>query len=262
MTPHIFIVPGLYEGPAPFDSFVQHLQQEGYPQIHIAKIASLGTSSDREEGIVTLNDDIASIKNELVPFIANTGDDGVVLVVHSAGGFLGSGAMEGLSSTSHRASGRRGGISQLICFTAALLPVGAEHQPLPFMKFNVGILECLKYQRNDADSIQDERTTQSLANPDLLFHDLPESEATKWKSRLPHHPGTGRDQVIEYAGWQDVSVDCIVANLDQVIPRALQEQFASAAKAKVHHIEAGHMAQLSQPADLSCIVAGAIKAAQ
>lgn len=79
---------------------------------------------------------------------------------------------------------------------------------------------------------------------------------------MSHHPGKGWDQVIEYAGWQDVPVDYIVADLDQVIPRQLQEQFASAAHAKVHHIEAGHMAQLSQPAELSRIVAGAIKAAQ
>lgn len=141
MTPHIFIVPGLYEGPAPFETFVEHLRQEGYPHIHIAKIASLGTSSDREEGIVTLNDDIASIRDELVPFVGNAEENGVVLVVHSAGGFLGSGAMEGLSSASYRVFARKGGISQLICLTTALLPVGAEHQPLPFMKFNVGILE-------------------------------------------------------------------------------------------------------------------------
>ena len=137
MKPHIFIVPGLYEGAAPFDSLVKFLRQDGYTSIHIAKIASLDTTSDREGGMITMSDDTASIRSELVSFVENAGDNNVVVLVHSAGGFLGTGAMEGLSADDHGASGRKGGISQLICFTAALLPVGFEHHPLPFMKFNV-----------------------------------------------------------------------------------------------------------------------------
>ena len=103
---------------------------------------------------------------------------------------------------------------------------------------------------------------QSLVDPSLFFHDLPASEAEKWKSRLLSHPGDGWDKTVQYAGWQDVPVDYIVADLDRCIPSQLQEQFASAAKARVHHIQAGHMAQLSQPEELGRIITSAIRIAE
>ncbi len=60
----------------------------------------------------------------------------VVLVMHSAGGFLGSAAIEGLSRQEREGKGkRRGGVTKLIFLCAGIAPVGHVHGDLPFMDF-------------------------------------------------------------------------------------------------------------------------------
>jgi pimeloyl-ACP methyl ester carboxylesterase len=80
---------------------------------------------------------------------------------------------------------------------------------------------------------------------DVLFHDVADKE--KWTSVLKPQPAKGWDMTTEYCGWMHVPSVYIVADDDQVIPKAVQEHFASVANSEVKHITTGHMVSLSKP---------------
>ncbi len=63
----------------------------------------------------------------------------VVLVAHSAGGFLGAGAIEGLGLKDRVGRGKRGGVERIVFLCAGLAPEGYVHERLPFMDFDVRI---------------------------------------------------------------------------------------------------------------------------
>lgn len=78
-----------------------------------------------------MRDDEAAIHSVVKKLIEEETD--VVMVLHSAGGFLGSAAIEGLG----RKEGRKGGVVKLVFLCAGIAKVGHEHKPLPFMDLEV-----------------------------------------------------------------------------------------------------------------------------
>lgn len=56
----------------------------------------------------------------------------VLLVLHSAGRFLGSKAIEGLGAKAHAAKGLKGGVVGIVFLAGAVAPEGFTHVPLPF----------------------------------------------------------------------------------------------------------------------------------
>ncbi|KAI8183532.1 FAD-dependent monooxygenase azaH [Colletotrichum sp. SAR 10_86] len=235
----IFIVPGLYESIATFGPLVDELKKAGYPSIHVGTIISGGTSSKREPRGLTIADDTQGIRTELEPFVDRCGSDGVILVLHSAGGFIGAGAMKGLTQSAYEDEAKRGGIRQIVGITAAFLPVGFEHRPLPFMKIDKG--------------------TQGPVDDMAFFNDMSAEAAKPWIDEFVHHPAHGWGTKIEYAGWHDVPVDYIICERDQIIPMQMQETVAAGAEAKVYRLDAGHMAQLSRTKELANLIVEAIR---
>ena len=55
----------------------------------------------------------------------------IIMVLHSAGGFLGSNAIEGLST---RSLGSKRAVRHMVFLTAALYPEGFNFGPLPFFE--------------------------------------------------------------------------------------------------------------------------------
>ena len=125
-TPTILVVPGLWEGQEPFEALSSQLASYGY-KVHVAKCPSTGT---RSPGNPSMSDDIVAIREELKDLVNKNVE--VVLVLHSAGGFLGSNAMEGFPIKDRKAKGLKGGVRGIIFITAGLLPEGVRHGPLPF----------------------------------------------------------------------------------------------------------------------------------
>ena len=78
---------------------------------------------------------IAKISKHLLPLV-DAGRD-VVLVMHSASGFLGSAAVEGLSKSQRSKQRKKGGVAHLIFVTAAVMPEGHVHERLPFFVIDV-----------------------------------------------------------------------------------------------------------------------------
>jgi Alpha/beta hydrolase family len=131
MASTILFVPGLWEGPSVFDSLSSLLAADGF-NTEVASLPSTGTISP---GNPTMKDDIAAIRQRLVPLVSR--GDNVLLVLHSAGGFLGSEAMQGLDVKQRRERGEKGGVVGIVFLTAGLIPEGFPHQTPPFWVIEV-----------------------------------------------------------------------------------------------------------------------------
>lgn len=123
MAPVVLLVPGFWEGPTVFEKVTSVLKSNGVAA-EVATLASTGTTSP---GNPTMKDDIAAVRAH-IETILGRGDD-VLLALHSAGGFLGSEAMQGLDKSSR---GNQPGVVSIVFLAGAIFPEGYQHQPLPF----------------------------------------------------------------------------------------------------------------------------------
>ena len=90
MAPVIFIVPGLWEGPEVFEPLKKSLEASGLT-VHVSELVSTGTTA--AEGL-TVDHDRAAIARDLAGVVERARQDGVIVFLHSAGGFLCCDAME------------------------------------------------------------------------------------------------------------------------------------------------------------------------
>ena len=143
MAPYIFIVPGIYEGPGAFEPLVKALNQKGCQNIFTTKLVSTGTTG-HDRPAVNMDSDIEHIGKDLSRVVEEAGSNGVVAVCHSAGGFLGGGAIKGLSAPARKEAGKQGGVVKFVFLTAAVLPEGTKHSDAPWMTYDVsfGRLLC------------------------------------------------------------------------------------------------------------------------
>lgn len=142
MAPTVLFVPGLWEGPTVFEKVVSLLKTSEV-SAEVATLRSTGTTSPGNPG---MKDDIAAIRVHINTMLAR-GED-VLLVLHSAGGFLGSEAMQGLDK---RTRGEKPGVVGIVFLAAAVFPEGYQHQPLPFAVVEVRVLRIQKLTRNHAN---------------------------------------------------------------------------------------------------------------
>ena len=131
--PDIVFVPGFWEGPEAFDGPAEQLRDAGYV-VHSATLLSTGVPYSTEPKSPGLKDDIAHIRSFVSALVRP--DREILMVPHSAGGFLGSGAVEGLTTASRQKEGLKGGVSHIAFLTAGVLPEGALHPDLPFVEKN------------------------------------------------------------------------------------------------------------------------------
>lgn len=132
--PTIVLIPGLWEGPIVFSSLARALSSPPHslPTLSVT-LPSTGTTSP---GNGTLQADVRAIRAQIEPLITAGRD--VVLVMHSAGGFLGCNAVEGWArGAARRRQGAEGGVVRLVFLAAGLLPEGEVHGDLPFMQKDV-----------------------------------------------------------------------------------------------------------------------------
>jgi hypothetical protein len=73
-----------------------------------------------------MGDGIAAIQDDLAKVVDEAGSEWIVLVVHSASGFIGSKAMEGLAAPARRLAVREGGIFKIVFIAAGVALEGAD----------------------------------------------------------------------------------------------------------------------------------------
>ena len=130
----LVFVPGLWEGTSVFELLREILAKASPPIIdcYSAPLRSTGTTSP---GNPNLKQDVDGIRVVLEPLVK--AGKRVVIVAHSAGGFLGSEAVEGLEVGGKNTGGNGGGVEKMFFIAAALFRAGYEHRDLPFMDFQV-----------------------------------------------------------------------------------------------------------------------------
>ncbi|TVY51858.1 hypothetical protein LCER1_G008672 [Lachnellula cervina] len=223
MTPTILFVPGLWEGPTPFERVISLLKSQGYPA-EITELVSTGTTSP---GNPSMLDDIAAIRLAVQKLVEEEEKD-VILVVHSVAGMLGPCAIEGLGSKARSDAGLKGGVRKMVFLAAAVTPEGFTHTPLPFFKYDGGAMYC-----KDPEP--------------LLFNDFDAVATEKWVKVLKSQPAAGWDDTVTYSGWREVPSVFLVCEKDAVLTEAMQLGFAQLAGSQVFRCAAGHMVQISMP---------------
>ncbi|RBA15801.1 hypothetical protein FPRO05_12408 [Fusarium proliferatum] len=186
----------------------------------------------------TMDDDIAKIVKDLTPVVEEAGEEGVVAVMHSAGGFIGSGALKGLTCKARQDVGRTGGVKKIVFIAAGVAPEGFEQGPMDFFDY---------HESNGTQSCKDPRN--------LLYSDFSDEEVNKWLPGLQHQADRGWATKLQYCGWREVPSVYIICDGDKILPAELQERFARLAGSEIVRIGAGHMVQLSQTEKVADIVA-------
>ncbi|GKZ23632.1 hypothetical protein AbraIFM66951_009910 [Aspergillus brasiliensis] len=228
MPPTILFVPGFWEGPKVFTPVCDLLQAAGF-KTDVCTLPSTGTTSP---GNPSMADDIAAVRDHLKRIVQREED--VILLLHSAGGFLGSAAMEGLS----KSAVGQGGVVKIVFLTAAVFPEGHMHEDLPFAVVEGGAMYC--------------------AEPEvLLLSDVPESDKAEWLAELKSQPAEGWNGAVSYAGWRDVPSVYLICEVDKALPAGLQEQLANLAGSQIERCSAGHMPQISQPSRVAEVIRAA-----
>ncbi|KAK9773074.1 putative Alpha/beta hydrolase fold-1 [Seiridium cardinale] len=226
MAPTVFIVPGLWEGPAAFEPLRDILRAHGLKTF----ATSLKSTGTRAPGNPTMSDDIEGIHADFEKVVEEAGADGVIAIMHSAGGFIGSGALKGLTAPAREYEGRLGGVRKIIFIAAGIAPEGSDRFGGPFIKE------------------QDDGSAVCVDSQNSLFHDLSPKEAEGWQNRLEVHPTLDNWKVaVPYCGWKDVPSIYILCELDRLLPVHVQQMMAELAGSETVRLEAGHMAQLSRP---------------
>ncbi|KAF9692219.1 hypothetical protein EKO04_009523 [Ascochyta lentis] len=220
--PTVVIVPGFWESATGvFDETVAKLQEQGL-EVVVAELRSTGHGSS--EGI-TLDDDIIAVRGYIDPLVSEGRE--VVIAGHSAGGFIGSSAVEALTRKSRIEAGKPGGVVAFAFICAGVFPLGFTTGPLPCFDIQGEHLYC----------------ANALTN---LFNDLSGQDARFWDARLRPQPASKWDAEIRFTGYEGVKCHYLVCQQDQLLPTALQLQFAATAQAEVTTCDAGHMVMLSQ----------------
>ena len=110
----ILLIPGAFHTESAMDLLSGQLQQAGY-STHAMGLVTVNNAQ------LSIKDDIAAIRSELLdPLVEQQGRD-VVLYLHSYAGFPGSTVIEGLSKAERTAKGQAGGIIGLI-YQSAFTP--------------------------------------------------------------------------------------------------------------------------------------------
>jgi pimeloyl-ACP methyl ester carboxylesterase len=151
MMPTILIVPGLWEGPESFAPLISSLEQAGFP---VVATALLSTGS-KWPACPSMQDDINAIHARLQDTVEAAGAKGVIVVMHSAGGFIGSSAMRGLTRRARATAGKAGGIDKLVFLAAGLAPLDSDRFGGPFMvelvRAQTGLTACTFILADDLD---------------------------------------------------------------------------------------------------------------
>jgi len=237
MPPTIVFIPGLWETPAVFTSVISFLHSKGFETLTVS-LPSTGTSSP---GNPSMHDDERAIRT-IVQRLVEKEEKEVLMVCHSAGGFLGSAAIEGLSKKSIKEKEKVGGVVGIVFLSAGIVDVGYQHVTMPFMEFDreKGIMTC-------------------VSPSTTLFDDLPPALQAQWLPVLQHQPSFGWDSVTEYVGWKEVSSTYLICETDKCLPKEVQEHMAALAGSKVERCGAGHMVMLGMPERVVEVILGALK---
>lgn len=134
--PTIVLVPGAWATPAFYAQLSSNISEKGLATETVAH-----PSAGAEPPTKTLDDDVSNLRSTLQRLV-DSGED-VIVVAHSYGGLVASGAAQGLEKPVRQQEGKQGGVAMIAYMTAFVVNKGLSlidvcgGQPLPWIKCDV-----------------------------------------------------------------------------------------------------------------------------
>ncbi|KAL2829748.1 Alpha/beta hydrolase fold-1 [Aspergillus cavernicola] len=235
-NPSILFSIGAWITPPTFDALRAKLTERGIPSEAPAH-PSIGAEPPNK----TLTDDIASLRAVLSRLVEVEGKD-VVVVGHSYGGVVASGAVEGLAKADRKAAGQEGGIVRIAYLAAFALDKGQSllgmlgGQYLPWMEVEGDYVRC-------------------NAGPDAAFHDLAPEEQQRWTSELVHTSREVFSGAATYEPWHQIPSAYIFCEEDRALPVQIQEMLAAKLGTELtFRLKSSHSPFLSMPDRLADVL--------
>lgn len=117
--PTVILVHGAWHTPPNYQSYADALQAQGF-KVHCPH---LPTCNGASPATASLPDDVACVR-EVIQSAVDAGES-VLMIMHSYGGAVGTGAAEGLSLAERHAAGQPGGVIHLLYLCAYILAPGS-----------------------------------------------------------------------------------------------------------------------------------------
>ncbi|CAG8958823.1 hypothetical protein HYFRA_00011774 [Hymenoscyphus fraxineus] len=247
MTPKMNATVVIAPGGWPLEEFF-HPLIKSFQERSISAVCKVPSSyPETAEGQLPVNPDMVYLRENVLLPLVEEGKD-VVLLMHSYGGIYGGAAVEGLSKKERSASQKSGGIIALIfvaAFTAskgttAMQAMGIEGDNLP-------------------DWIDHDKSTGLVRLSkarEMLFHDLPEEEATRLANALPAQPYACFSSPVHYDPYSDPMFSkkfgYIFTEADRILPLEAQRMYAEMAGAETFMLkDSSHSAHIERPGELA-----------
>ncbi|CAG7921131.1 unnamed protein product [Penicillium olsonii] len=208
--PSVVFIPGAWHLPEGFDGVREVLSARGY-QTDAVSLPSVGAEVPKN-----LSDDTAAARH----IIEQRVEEGkqVVVVAHSYGGLVGSGAVRDLGYVSRQAAGKQGGVIMLIYMAAFVATKGSAvldllgGAPPPWMDFADNNYIHLSNAANAAT---------------ILYNDLSPSEQEKRIAKWAPMSKAAFLEPVSHEPWLELPCMYLIAENDQALPLAAQEAMAS-----------------------------------
>lgn len=210
--PTVILVHGAWNTPPNYKSYADALQMQGFK----VYCPHLRTCSGVSPPTASLADDVAYVRN-VVESVVEAGER-VLMIMHSYGGVVGTGAVEGLSLSERKAAGLPGGIIHLLYLCAYILAPGSTIwgivQDAGFDKLWDQYIDTspdgstvlkdpgLGFFSGNADQDVIEKALQTLVRfPSSVFHE--ETTGCAWKTVPTTYVSTLKDYAVPKA-YQDI----------------------------------------------------------
>ncbi|RDL38797.1 Uncharacterized protein BP5553_03137 [Venustampulla echinocandica] len=234
LIPTIVFVPGAWHEPTIFNDVRAELGNLKFPTVAIAN-PSVGSTS---QPLKNLTDDVSNLHSVIMELV-NSGDM-VVVVAHSYGGVVASGAAQDLAFAQRAAAGQKGGIIMMVYLAAFAIPAGET-----LLGAAGGVPPSWWEQEGD----QIYANNPIISDPAYHFYnDLPSNVQDYWISRLL--PLAAADVTIPaiYEPWKDMPCTYVFTEQDNAIAPVVQQAMAAGmGKITTATLNASHSPFLSMP---------------
>jgi pimeloyl-ACP methyl ester carboxylesterase len=209
--PTILLVHGAWHTPSNYQSYIKALQAQGF-KVHCPQ---LPTCNKALNGAGTYADDVACVRKTLETLV-NSGDR-VLMVMHSYGGAVGTGAAEDLSFAGRRTAGQPGGVIHLLYLCAYILAPGSTIW---------GVVQEAGFDKvwdQYIDTAEDGST--AIKDPGLAFFSENTDQATVDKAleTLVRFPSSVFTTPTVGFAWKIIPTTYVSTTQDYAVPKTYQD---------------------------------------
>ncbi|KUI74576.1 hypothetical protein VM1G_10068 [Cytospora mali] len=228
------LVPGAWHSTSAFKPMAELLKAAGY-NVQTIDLASCGSEPPVED----LQPDVHLISSA-VEEAADKGQN-VVVFMHSYGGIVGTESCRGLGKKEREASGKKGGVVELIYCCAFMVEEG------------VSIMDMLGNQPLPWFVVSDDGARLSPSTPETIFYnDLSHEEAQRYTRTLRHHSYHCLKAKLTYPAYKYIHTTYLYCTKDNAIILPVQEKMVEDTRKMGAYVdtvtlEASHSPYLSMP---------------